>query len=362
MKSIRILLGLVLLAAAAAGGFQFTGRMLAATAPSSGGQRGGDGAVVVETQPSQTLTFSETVEAIGTTLALQSVTLRPSASGRVVKVAFAAGDRVEPGDVLLRLDDAAARAALASAEATVAEAQAAYDRQSRLEKLGSAAEATLQSARAALLRSQAERDMAINALEDRELEAPFGGVVGLSDISLGQLVDSSTEITTLDDLSAVEVAFSVPERFMARLAKGQQVQLVSPAYPGETFTGTIRAMDTRVDQGTRSIALRAKVPNDDRRLTAGMFMRVSLVLGQRQAQAVPERALTVAGAQSFVHVVSDGIAHRIEVTIGSQQDGMVEIAGDLPAGAPVVVTNLHRLGDGTAVTVADAGPVDEAQP
>lgn len=355
MKSIRILLGLVLLAAAAVGGFEFAGRMLAATPPSSGGQRGG-GAVVVETQPAEVLTFLESVEAIGTTLALQSVTLRPSASGRVADVAFSAGERVETGDVILRLDDAAARAALASAEATVAEAQAAYDRQSRLEQLGSAAEATLQSARAALLRAEAERDMAINELDDRVLKAPFGGVVGLSDISLGELVDSSTVITTLDNLSVVEVAFSVPERFMARLAKGQQVQLQSPAYPDETFTGTIRAMDTRVDQATRSIALRAEVPNDNRRLTAGMFMRVSLVLDQREACAVPERALTVAGAQSFIHVVQDGVARRIEVTIGSQQGDMIEVSGDLPDNPQVIVTNLHRLGDGVAVTVAEARP------
>ncbi|WP_428929002.1 efflux RND transporter periplasmic adaptor subunit [Marinibacterium sp. SX1] len=351
MKAIRILFGLILLCAAAVGGFVFTEDMLAATPPAQGGGRGG-GPIAVETLPVEILTFSETVEAVGTTLARQSVVLQPTASGRVTEVAFAAGDRVAAGQALVRLDDAAARAGLASAEATVAEAEAAFDRQQQLEQRGSAAEATLQAARAAMLRAEAERDMAINTLDDRVLRAPFAGVVGLTDLALGQLIDSSTEITTLDDLSVVEVAFSVPERFIARLALGQQVALSSPAYPAETFTATIRAIDTRVDQTTRSIALRAAVPNDDGRLTAGMFMRVSLVLGQRQAPAVPERALSVAGASAFIHLAVDGVAQRVEVGTGSQQGDLVEVTGtDLAAGAPVIVTNLHRIGDGSEIEV-----------
>lgn len=356
MKTLRILLGLLLLGGAAVGGFVFTQDMLAATPPSSGGGGRGGGPLVVETRPVETLVFAETVEAVGTTLARQSVTLRPSASGRVQEIAFSAGDMVTEGQVLLRLDDAAARAGLASAEATVAEAEAAYERQLQLEQRGSAAEATLQAARAAMLRAEAERDMAINTLDDRVLRAPFAGVVGLTDIAPGQLIDSSTELTTLDDLSVIEVAFSVPERFIARLARGQTVTLQSPAYPEDTFQATIRVIDTRVDQTTRSIALRAAVPNGDGRLTAGMFMRVSLVLGERVSPAVPERALTVAGAQTFVYVAENGVAKRVEISTGAQQATMIEISDNLLDGTPVIVTNLHRVGDGSDIEVVGTGP------
>ena len=210
---------------------------------------------------------------------------------------------------------------------------------------------------------EAERDMAINELEDRVLRAPFDGLVGLTDLARGQLIDSSTEVTTLDDLSVVEVAFNVPERFIARLARGQTVTLSTPAYPDREFTATIKAIDTRVDQTTRSIALRAEVPNDEGRFTAGMFMRVSLVLDQRQAPAVPERALSVAGAMSYVHVIEDGSARRIAVTVGSQQGEMIEVSGELVAGTPVIVSNLHRVGDGTEVELipqAEAAAVQGA--
>lgn len=362
MKTLRILFGLILLGAAAIGGFHYTGDMLAANTPATS-SRGGGGAVAVQALPVETLTFAETVEAVGTTLARQSVTLRPSAAGRVTEVAFATGDHVSTGDILVRLDDAAARASLASAEATVSEAEAAFNRQQQLEQRGSAAEATLQAARAALLRAEAERDMAINELEDRVLRAPFDGLVGLTDLARGQLIDSSTEVTTLDDLSVVEVAFNVPERFIARLARGQTVTLSTPAYPDREFTATIKAIDTRVDQTTRSIALRAEVPNDEGRFTAGMFMRVSLVLDQRQAPAVPERALSVAGAMSYVHVIEDGSARRIAVTVGSQQGEMIEVSGELVAGTPVIVSNLHRVGDGTEVELipqAEAAAVQGA--
>ena len=181
------------------------------------------------------------------------------------------------------------------------------------------------------------------------LNAPFDGIVGLTDLAPGQLIDSSTAIATLDDLSVVEVQFSVPERFLARLEMGQKVQLTSPAYPDQVLTGTIGSMDTRVDRSTRSIAMRAEVPNPDGRLKAGMFMRVGLVLNEGQARAVPERALTVAGAQSYVHVAENGTARRIEVTTGRQRDGMIEIVTGLPDDAQVIVTNLQKVSDGSKI-------------
>lgn len=367
MRIARVMLGLVLLGAAGFGGFVFTGDMLAATAPEPAGvaqsrQRGG--ATVVTVTPITTMLLAETVDAVGTTRARQSVTLHPAASGRIAEIAFGPGDVLREGDVVLRLEDGAARAGLASAEATRAEAQAAYDRQLRLEQSGSAAEATLQAARAALLRAEADRDMAQIALDDRELRAPYGGVVGFTELAHGQLVDSTTEVTTLDDLTLVEVAFSVPERFLAQLARGQAVSLSSPAYPGETFTGRLSAIDTRIDASSRSIALRAEVPNEDRRLAPGMFLRVSLVLAERRAPMVPEAALTVSGAQSYIHIVEAGRARRLEVRTGAQQGGLIEVAGGLPSGAEVILSNLHGLSDGAEVEIgqsAAAALPDEAQ-
>ncbi|EEX12326.1 efflux transporter, RND family, MFP subunit [Citreicella sp. SE45] len=350
MRSLRILFGVVLLVAASFCGFVLTGDMLAATDPAAGNRQRGETALVVQTRPAELLCFAETVEAVGSTLARHAVTLHPSASGRVDEVLFSAGQRVQEGDLLVRLDDAGARAALASAEATVAEAETAFARLERLQTTGSVTEANLEAARATLLRANAERDMAATVLRDRSLVAPFDGVVGLSDLARGQLVDSSTEVTTLDDLSVIQVAFAVPERYYARLQRGQAVALTSPAFPDRSFTGTISAMATRVDQTTRSVGLRAEVPNEDGLLTAGMYMQATLTLDEHEAPAVPERALSVSGGTSYVHVVRDGVARRIAVTTGRLRDGMIEVEG-LEPGAAVIVTNLQRLSDGDPVEI-----------
>lgn len=359
----RFILAILLLGGASLAGYFLASDMLGATAPEAGLAPGAEGGpLVVETEPAQVLTFAETVEAVGTTRARQSVALHPAAAGRVAEIGFAAGDRVVAGDVLLRLDDAAARAGLAAAEATLAEMRAGFDRQRRLAESGTAADVALEAARAALQRAEAERDMAANTLGDRVIRAPFAGVLGLSDLALGQWVDNATQVTTLDDLSVVEVAFSVPEQHLARLSPGQTVRLMSPAYPGEPFLGRISAIDTRVDQATRSIALRAEVPNGDGRLAGGMFMRASLVLAEHETTAVPERALTVSGDQAFIYVARGGTAHRVDVVTGAQRGAMIGVESDLPEGVAVIVSNLHSLRDGTEVEATTARRASAAGP
>ncbi|MBU2959317.1 efflux RND transporter periplasmic adaptor subunit [Citreicella sp. C3M06] len=347
MKALRILFAIVLIAAASLGGFVLTGDMVAAT--DSAGDARGRGPTAVRTAPAQTLRFAETVEAVGTARAREAVVLHPLAAGRVTEIAFAPGQPVATGDVLLRLDDAEARANLTAAEATLAETRGNYARLQGLARSGSATEANLEAARAAMLRAEAAQALAQKTLEDRSLTAPFAGVVGFTDLARGQLVDSASVVTTLDDLSVIEVAFSVPERYLSRLQPGLEVRLTSAAWPDRSFTGTISGIDTRIDETTRSIALRAKVPNDDRLLTAGMFLRAALVLDERDAPAVPERALSVSGAQTFVHLNEGGIARRLSVTTGRLVAGMIEITSALPEGAQVITSNLSNLSDGAPV-------------
>ncbi|MEB3420633.1 efflux RND transporter periplasmic adaptor subunit [Salipiger marinus] len=352
MRLARILLGIVLIAGAGFFGFQMTGSFLAAApepGPGAGPGSGAPQALRVMTEPVEELDFAETVEAVGTTRARRSVELRPTTSGRVETLSFAPGDEVTAGTVLLRLEDASEQAALKAAEATLAEAQAAFDRQERLQASGSASEAAFDSARATLLRAEAERDMAAAELDDMVLRAPFDGVVGFTDLAEGQLVDSADPVTSLDDLALVEVAFSVPERVMGRVRLGQTVSLISAAWPDRVFAGSISAMDTRVDPATRSVALRAEVDNFDRALKPGMFIEVTLVLSERRAAAVPERALTVSGEQSYIHVVRDGRAARVDVVAGQSMGSRIEVSGDLEPGTLVITSNLHRISDGASV-------------
>lgn len=349
MRAVKAALGLVVILSAAAGGLYLTDRILARQDPAAQFSQRDDGPLKVETIPVEMTTFSETIRAVGTARARRAVDLIPEASGRIARIAFESGDQVQAGDLLLELDSRAEQADLNAAEATVTEAQAAFARQERLNQSGSASDATYQTARAALLRAEAERDRARVALEDRSLRAPFSGIIGLTDLVEGQIVDTSTAITTLDDLSVIEVDFSVPETMLPRLKHGQRIDLTSAAWPGRVFQGNITRIDSRVDAATRSIALRADIPNDDRALAGGMFLQVELVLDEHRRPAIPERALTVEGERNLVLVVQDNTARQIEVTTGQQLGGLVEVISGLDPDARIIVTNLHRVMPGMSV-------------
>lgn len=348
MRAIKAVLALAVILAAAAGGLWLTDRLLAATGPAPRADAA-PAPLRVETIAPEPITFAEAVTAVGTARARQAVELLPPSGGRVSRIAFQPGARVEAGAVLLELDDRAEQADLKAAEATLAEAEAAFARQESLNRSGSASDAATQTARAALLRAEAERDRARIALEDRRLRAPFAGVVGLSDLVEGQVIDTATPVTTLDDLSVIEVEFSVPETLRPRLTPGQRVELTSAAWPGRVFQGAISRIDSRVDAATRSLALRAEIPNDDGALAGGMFLQVRLVLDERQRPAIPENALSAEGDRTLVMLAEGGTARQAEIVTGQQQDGLVEIVSGLPPAARIIVTNLHRVTDGAAI-------------
>ena len=361
MRAVKAALGLIVILAAAAGGLYLTDRILARQDPAARLSQRDDGPLKVETIPVEMTTFSDTIRAVGTARARRAVELIPEASGRIARIAFSSGDEVQAGDLLLELDSRAEQADLNAALATVTEAQAAFARQERLNQSGSASDATYQTARAALLRAEAERDRAMVALEDRSLRAPFSGVIGLTDLVEGQLVDTSSVIATLDDLSVIEVDFSVPETMLPRLQRGQRIDLTSAAWPGRVFQGNITRIDSRIDAATRSIALRADIPNDDRALAGGMFLQVELVLDEHRRPAIPERALTVEGERNLVLVVEDDTARQVEIVTGQQLGGLVEVISGLDPDARIIVTNLHRVMPGMSVEeVAQEPPGDDA--
>ena len=349
MRAVRAVLGLIVILAAAVAGLYLTDRLLAAPDPQDGGGVSGGGVVPVQTVPVRTASFSETVRAVGTARAVRAIDLAAEAGGRITRIAFQPGAQVARGDVLLELDDRAEQADLKAAEATLAEAQTAFARQERLNRSGSASDAAYQTARAALLRAEAGLDLARIALDDRELRAPFAGVVGLTDLVEGQRIDPGTPVATLDDLTVIEVGFSVPETLLPRLGIGQRVDLTSAAWPGRAFQGRISRIDSRVDAATRSVAIRAEIPNDDRALAGGMFLLVTLILDEAQALAVPERALSAEGDVNLVLVAENGAARRAAIRIGRQNGDLVEVLEGLDPGAQIIVSNLHRIQPGSAV-------------
>lgn len=322
-------------------------------------------AVVVELGRAERVTFQRTIEAVGTSRARQSVDVVPLVSGRLVEITITPGQEVEKDAVLARLDDTIEIADLAEAEAILVERNQAVERARQLVQRKAVPTAALEQATAELAAADAAVDRARRRLADRTIRAPFGGVVGLTNADPGARVDDETVLTTIDDLSEVEIEFAAPETQFSEVVLGQPVEARSAAFPGRVFVGTVNAIDSRIDPVSRSFKIRAVIPNPEHLLPSGMFMALTLELSQSEVVAVPEEAIVVQAADTYVFVVAQDAAARRSVVTGQRRDGLVEIKSGLEPGEAVVVRGLQRVRDGSKVKLLeekapDAGAKPEA--
>ena len=340
------------LAALAYGGYEGYQRYFVADdTQNTSNQKSGSGPALVEVALAETQTLSEMIEAVGTTRARQSVDIVPEASGRIEELHFSAGQFVKDGAILVRLDDTIERADMSEAMAKLTERERVLERVTQLRGSNAVAEATLEDAIARLAEARAQLDRANQRLAERTIRAPFAGTVGLAETDFGARVSAGTFITRLDDLSDVEVEFSLPETLFARVEIGQDIAASSVAFPGRSFTGKIEAVDSRIDPVSRSFRTRAVIPNPDGTLPAGMFMSLELTLSQSDRIVVPEEAIIFQAAETYVFGITDGKAQRIPVKTGQRQDGLVAVLDGLTEGDQVVVRGLHRVKDGGAVEI-----------
>ncbi|MGR3315975.1 MAG: efflux RND transporter periplasmic adaptor subunit [Roseovarius indicus] len=314
----------------------------------------------VELVPAERRVLAQSVEAVGTTRARQSVEIVPEADGRVVEITFTPGDRVAKGEVLVRLDETIQRADLTEAAARSTEQEQALSRARQLRETNAISQATLEDTIARLAEAGAQLDRARRRLDDRTIKAPFAGVVGLTEIDPGARVSEGDIITRLDDLSEVIVEFALPETLFAQVRTGLGVTATSAAFPDRTFEGRIEAVDSRIDPVSRAFRTRAVIPNRDSVLPAGMFMSLTLTLSEAEALVVPEAAIIFQAAETYVFTVTDDIATRVPVKTGQRRGGYVAIEGGLEEGTGVVVRGLQRVRDGGAVTVLDAGDTSDS--
>ncbi len=361
MKSIRQVVTVAVIAALGVGGYIYYHEVVLspAEAVADRGSRG-PRSVAVEVRPAETRRLGVVIEAVGSTRAQRSVDIVPSAEGRITETNIAAGRVVEAGTVLARLDDEIEKATLAEAEATLVEKTAAQERGETLLRSNNISRATIDQTRAELAIATAAVDRARRVLADRTVVAPFGGVLGITSVDIGARVDTSTVLTSLDDLSAVEIEFGIPETYYGRIKPGQPVTATTAAFPNRDFTGVVDAVDSRIEQTSRAFKVRARLPNDERTLPAGMFMRLSLSLGERDVVAVTDEAILVQGGETFVFVVENGKAVRRRVTTGIRRDNLIEITTGIEDGEAVIARGIQSVRDGSPVEVLGTAP--EPQP
>ncbi|MDB5453797.1 MAG: secretion protein HlyD [Caulobacteraceae bacterium] len=318
-----------------------------------GGGRGGPSPVSMSVATPHS--FSDMIEVLGVAKGRQSVTLTAATTQLVQRVRFTDGQSVPRGAVLVELQNTEQDAGLAQALARQVEAKRAYDRYRQLGEQGFASKSATDQYEAAYLSAQADVAVARARQNDRMIRAPFAGVVGISDIAPGALVNPGAPIVTLDDLSAIRVDFQVPERYLSQLREGQSITASVDAYPGEAIPGHIAKLDTRIDERTRAITARAEFPNVGRKLKPGMMVRVAVSHGARTGVGLPESAVAVESDSSFVYVIKKEGARTVteqrSVTTGVRQGGFVEISEGLEAGEKVVADGLNKIQPGAPVRV-----------
>lgn len=298
--------------------------------------------------------WRDTIEALGTAQAKESVTLTAKVTETVDSVNFQDGDLVEAGRLLVDLSGRAEVAQLQAAQAAYKEAVQQYARQSELVKQGTIARSQLDTQIATRDAAKARADAIRAALSDRVITAPFAGVLGFRQVSQGALVSPGTVIATLDDISTIKLDFSVPEAYLGAIAIGQDIRALSPAWPEREFQGKVTAVDSRVDPVTRAITVRAELPNPDNQLRPGMLLTVRLFRPERQTLVIPEIALVQVGKGAFVfRIDAEAKVTETEVRVGARRRGEAEVLEGLAAGDRIVVDGTVKLRNGA--TVKDAG-------
>lgn len=290
------------------------------------------------------------IEAVGTARANESVSVTSKTSNKVTAIRFEEGEFVERGDVLVELDGAEARADLAEAEAALVDSESQFRRTRDLYAQQALSLSQLDQIEATLNANRARVAAAKARLADTVITAGFDGRTGFRNVSVGSLVSPGVVITTLDDTSVMKLDFTVPETYLYLLQKGLPVTARTPGLPGRTFEGKITNIDSRVDPVTRSIAVRAEIPNRDGILRPGMFMTVNLQGNVTQTLLVPEAAIVPEQGSTYVFVVKDGVVERRAVKLGRRRPGEVEVTVGLQEGERVVVEGTQNIRDGTRVT------------
>lgn len=316
--------------------------------------------IAVEVAEARAARTSTDIRAIGSLQSDETVQLAPEIAGRVSEIDFVEGTRVKAGDVLVRLDDALVRAEVTDAEARLSFAQANNERARQLSRTGNVTERSRDEAVTNFETASAALELAKTRLDKHLLRAPFDGIVGVRNVSVGAFVAVGTPVVNIEKIDGLKVDFKVPEIYLTSISVGQVVDVTVDALPGRTFAGKIYAINPLIDVNGRALQVRARLENEDLVLRPGLFARI-LIKGavQRDVVIVPESAILPRAGDNFVFRVSDGKAQEVGVKLGERSDATVEITAGVMPGDLVVTAGQHKLRDGATVEVVASHPHSE---
>jgi membrane fusion protein (multidrug efflux system) len=303
------------------------------------------------------------IQALGTAGANESIQVRPRLASIVTRIAFEEDQYVNKGDLLVELENSEIRAGLAVAEAALSESRSLYNRSRSLAPTHAISASSLEQLQAAMHVNEAQVEAAKARLANTLIYAAFAGRIGLRRVSPGSFVDTSTTITTLDDTASIKLDFSIPETYLSVVTQGMNIVANSLVYPDQPFGGSVASIDTRLDPVTRSVQVRALLPNPDGLLKPGMFLTVRLQRDRGPVLVAPEAAIVPERGLQFVYRVIDGKAVMQQVELGRRAPGRVEIVSGVEEGDLLIVEGTHKVRDGSPVEIVRgqaAGPSSAA--
>jgi len=322
--------------------------------PGAGGPPGGF-ATAVEVAKVAVADFSDEASAVGNLKSNESVVLRPETAGRIAAINFKDGTIVGKGALLVVFDAAVQEAELEQARANLSLARSNFQRNKELLEKRFVSQQALDNSAATLKVQEAAVQLAEAKAGRMRIKAPFNGMVGLRNVSVGDYVKEGQDLINIEDIGTLRVDFKLPETYLGRITKGQVVEVTTDALPGKTFTAVLDAVDPMVDQGGRAISSRARLDNASGVLRPGMFVRVRLLFGDRKnVLMVPEQAI-VPGAQPTVFKVDDGKATITKVKLGVRRAAQVEVVDGLAADDVIVTAGQLKLRDGAPVRAIGQG-------
>lgn len=300
----------------------------------------------------QAVTFESeesNIEAVGTAEALKSVTLYPAVADKVTAINFKPSQLVSAGDVLLELDARRQKVALARAQIQLADAKRNYQRLLNSQKRGAAPQSAVDDAKTLVDLGAVEVEQANADLEDRFLRAPFDGVLGLSDIEVGDRITQQTVVTTIDQRDQMFVNFNAPESALQVLLQNPDVTLQPWSNRASYLNASIAEVDSRISANDRTIRVRAILQNNEDKYRPGMSFRVSLTLQGESYAAIPEAALSWGASGAYVWKTKDSKAHRVDVKVIQRLRGRILVEGDLAPGEELITEGIQRLRIGQKV-------------
>lgn len=302
-----------------------------------------------------------TITAVGTARANESVVITSKVTGKISTLDFNEGQRVKVGKLLVQLDDTELRANLTESEAARDNARKLYDRAIKLYETRNVPKAQVDLLLSELQAAEAAVSADKARISDYRIVAPFSGVLGFREVSVGSLVQPGVVITTLDDMDTIRVDFDLPEAFIADVGSGQKFAAKNIAYPDRIFEGAVDTVATRVNETTRGVRVRGSVPNGEGLLKPGMFLSVELEVSvDEDALLVAEEAVVLTISGPLVYAVREGKAVRTPIKIGRRIRGFAEVVEGLDEGDQVIIEGLQKVKDGAPVDATSAVKTSEA--